>query len=137
VAAVYEHGGMTAEKPGGTSNIAFADPIALNHAIRDALEACEFKAKFDYSNQKGSDWPAFQASGYKTIRKFEASFIRIDIRGANEKNAIYEASTQELGEFGLRLNVVVSANSHEFGAAIQYLVSAYVRWKEMNESTSG
>jgi hypothetical protein len=63
VASVYNHGGLMAEKPGGSSIVKFSDSAALSGAIRAALDACEYEENFNYSDQKKSDWPAYQVSG--------------------------------------------------------------------------
>ncbi|MBI3407960.1 MAG: hypothetical protein HY040_06345 [Planctomycetes bacterium] len=126
VAAVFNHGGMTAEKPGDTSVVAFSDSEALKRTIKAALDRCEYEENCNYLGSKRTDWPAFQASGYKTVKRFEADFIRLDIRGVNEKNFFYEATSPDFGDFGLHLKLIVNANTAEYGEAVQYLVSKYL-----------
>ncbi len=109
--------------------VAFSDSPALKGAIQAALDCCEYEESFNYYGQKRTDWPAFQASGYKTVKRFEADFIRLGIRGANEKNFFYEVSSPEFGDFGLHLKIVVNANTGEYGEAVRYLVSEYVACK--------
>lgn len=129
VASVYNHGGLTAEKPGGASLVPFADSEALEHAIQAALDGCEYEEDFNYSHHKPTDWPAFQSSGYKTIERFEADFIRLELRGVNDKNLFYHITSPEFGDFGLNLSVIVNANIGEYGAAVRYLVSKYLACK--------
>ncbi|MBW3542971.1 MAG: hypothetical protein KY476_22135, partial [Planctomycetes bacterium] len=86
VAAVYNHGGPTAEMPGGASVVALADSESLKRAIQRALERCEYEENFNYAGLRPTDWPAFQASRCTTVEQFEAEFIRLGIRGVNEKN---------------------------------------------------
>ncbi len=85
VASVYNHGGLMAEKPGAASVMRYFDSSTLHEAVCAALAACEYEDDFNYSGQKKSDWPAYQASGYKTIKRFEVEFIRLLVKGVNEK----------------------------------------------------
>ena len=129
VASVFNHGGLMAEKPGGAKIARFSDSAALNAAVRAALDTCEFKGQFNYSDQRKSDWPAYQISGYKTMKRFEAEFIRLLVKGVNEKNFFYDVISPEFGEFGLHLTVIVEAHSGDHGEAIQHLVKSYLACK--------
>jgi hypothetical protein len=134
VAAVYNHGGLTAEMPAGASVFAFSDSDALKRAIQAALDRCEYEEKFNYSGLKPTDWPAFQASGYKTVKRFETEFIPLAIRGVNVKNFFYEVSSPGFGDFGLHLKIVVNANTADYGEGVQYLVGKYPACKAAVES---
>jgi hypothetical protein len=129
VATVYNHGGLTAEKPGGTSAVSFSDPAKLHEAVVAALQACEYTTIFNYSKMKRSDWPAYQASGYKTIKRFEAEFIRLRIKGVNEKNFFYEVTTPAFGDLGLHLTVTVNGHGGDYGEAVHYIVRNYLACK--------
>jgi hypothetical protein len=134
VAAVYNHGGLMAEMPGGARIVKFSDSPKLHEAVRAALEACEYQKNFNYSDQKKSDWPAYQASGYKTIKRFEAEFIRLLVKGVNEKNFFYDVTTPEFGELGLHLTVTVNAYGGNYGVAIHYIVKNYLACKAVVSS---
>ena len=136
VASVYNHGGMTAERVGGAWGVDFADSQALQCAIQTALDRCEYKENFNYSGLKRTDWPAFEVSGYKAIKRFEADFTRLDIRGVNEKNLFYEMTSPEFGEFGLQLKVVVNSHTAEHGVAAQYLVARYLACKSAGQGAA-
>jgi hypothetical protein len=129
VAAVYNHGGMTAEKPGGTTTAKFSDAAVLHETVRASLEACEYEENFNYSGMKRSDWPAYQASGYKTIRRFEADFIPLHVKGLNEKNFFYDVTTPAFGDLGLHLTVRVNGYGGNYGEAVQYIVKNYLACK--------
>jgi hypothetical protein len=129
VAAVYNHGGLMAEKPGGATLVKFSDSASLHEAVRAALNACEYEVNFDYSGQKRSDWPAYQASGYKSIKRFEAEFIRLLVKGVNEKNFFYHVTTPVFDEFGLHLTVTVNASGGNYGEAVHYIVKNYLACK--------
>ncbi len=129
VASVYNHGGLMAEIPGGASIAKFSDSALLNAAVRTALEACKYKEHFDYFFAKKSDWPAYQASGHKTIKRFEAEFIRLLVKGVNAKNLFYDVTTPEFGQLGMHLTITVNAYTDDHGEAIQYLVKNYLACK--------
>lgn len=129
VASVYNHGGLMAEKPGGATLVRFSDPAALNIAIHAALDACEYEENFNYYNHRKSDWPAYQASGYKTMKHFEDEFVRLLVKGVNQKNLFYDVTTPEFGDFKLHLTITVSAFTGEHGEAIQYIVRNYLACK--------
>ena len=126
VAAVYNHSGLFAEKPNETSVIEFSDGDALSLAIQTAISRCEFAEDFNYSDLKRTDWPAFQASGYKTAKRFKDDFFQLSIYGVNEKNLIYEIASPEFGDFGLQLRIAINANSDAFGVAVQFIARKYV-----------
>lgn len=135
VAAVYNHGGLLAEMPGRATIGKFSDSVKLHDAVRAALGACEYEPDFDYFHRKRSDWPAYQASGYKTIKRFEAEFIRLMVKGGTEKNAWYDVTSPEFGELGLHLTVTVNANGGNYGEAVQYIVKNYVACKTAAETS--
>jgi hypothetical protein len=134
VASVYNHGGLMAEKPGGASIASFSDTSALNSAICASIDGCQYEENFNYFGQKRSDWPAFQASGYKTIKRFEAEFIRLLIKGVNEKNLFYDVASPEFGEFGLHLTITVNPYTENFGEAVQYIIKRYLVCKSAVEA---
>lgn len=103
----------------------------MNSSIENAIQGCEYEENFNYRDLKHTDWPAFQASGYKTVKRFEAEFVLVGIYGVNEKNFSYEMSSPDFGEFALHLKVIVIANEHEFGKAVQFLVNRYMRYKNV------
>ncbi len=127
VAATFNHGGLIAEKPGGASLIALSDSSGLNQNIQSALSECEFRESFGYTGRRCTDGPAFQASGFKTVKRFEAEFIYFAVRGVNEKNLFYEVRSPAFGEYGLHLNIVVNADAGEYSEAVHYLLQQYLR----------
>lgn len=135
VAAVYNHGGPTVEIPGGAALVRFADADVLHAAIHAALAACEYQENFNYSGRKKSDWPAYQASGCRTIRQFEAEFTPLHIRGVNEKNLSYEITTPAFGQFELRLSITVNAFTENYGEAVHSILKNFLACKPAACST--
>ena len=77
------------EKKGDVSKSNLSDPKSLGELVKEKFDSCEYEEEFDYSKQKKSDWPAYQASSIKTIKEFERQYIWYRIRGANEYNITY------------------------------------------------
>lgn len=122
---MFNHGGATAEKPGEASIIRFSDAQALTNAVKFALQNCEYRESFDYGRQNRVDWPAFQASGYKSVSGFESAFIRLEVRGVNNANLYYDITSPEFARWSMRLTVTVDAASEDFGAAVQFLIEQF------------
>jgi hypothetical protein len=66
-----------------------ASDAALGEATHNALKATA-RIVHDLRSVKASDWPAYKASGKRSIRSFEKDFVAIRISGANEHNVVYE-----------------------------------------------
>ena len=126
--AKYNHGGPIAEIPGGAVSIPFSDRSALDRAIRDALDGCIYELDYNYKNSKPSDWPAFQESGYKTIRKFEADYVYLDIRGTNTRNVYFFLESPEFGKNSLRLISTIYPDT-DFGSAVHQIYDQFLKVK--------
>lgn len=125
VASVYNHGGLLAEKLGGATILSLSNSEELNKAVQASLACCEYEANFNYSDRKPSDWPAFQVSQYKTIKEFEIDFIRLLVKGVNDKNLFYEIQSQSFGDYGIQLTATINAISEDYGNAIQYVIKEF------------
>src|SRR5580658_5727022 len=77
-------------------------------ALRSALERFSFRDR-NLRDSKRSEWPAYRASGCRSVQEFESSYICITVRPANEAEIIYIAEARPLGEEEIRLSV--TANS--------------------------
>ncbi|HEX2751412.1 MAG TPA: hypothetical protein VHM91_25605 [Verrucomicrobiales bacterium] len=137
MASVFNHGGLIAEKPGGSVVVKFSEPAAIHSAILAALEACEYEETFNYSGRKKSDWPAWQASGCKTIKQFETGFVRLSVKGVNAKNLFYAVTTPEFGDYELHLAISVNAYGGHFGEAVHSIVKNYLACKAAVTGSSG
>ena len=133
VASVFNHGGLFAEKPGGTTTCALSNTQELGGLVKNALSACEYEENFNYSESKRNDWPAFQASGYRTVKSFEADFVRFLVRGVNESNLFFEVQGPEIGDHSLRISITINAfaDEGEFGLALAYVLEKFHKFREM------
>ena len=127
VTAKFNHGGPIAEIPGGAVSVPYSDQKALDQAIRDALEGCIYELDYNYKDSKDSDWPAFQESGYKTMRKFTADYVNLRIRGTTARNSRYFLESPEFGKNSIRLISTVSPDRTDFGSAVHQIYEQFVR----------
>jgi len=90
VASMWNHAGLFAEMDHGVEACARDDAEALGGLVKRKLAECRFKAEFDYSKRKRSDWPAYQASGLKTVKAFEEQYVAYGVGGANAANVTWQ-----------------------------------------------
>jgi len=57
----------------------------LGNAIAEEMRKTDRRPR-SLRESKLTDWPAYRASGERTVRKFEESFIEISVEGANAAN---------------------------------------------------
>jgi len=92
------------------------EPEPLGAAVFAATERSQVRPETSHGGWKLTDWPAFKASRARSVKQFEADFIRIHIAGANEANIIYQL--EGLPEKDAELRVLASANprlAHQLG----------------------
>ncbi len=88
-------------------------PDSLGSAVQRALDASDIRPPTSHRDKKLTEWPAFKSSGRRSVRQFEADFIRLHISGANESNIIYQIEGWPEKDADLR--VVASASSAPVG----------------------
>lgn len=94
VAATHRNlAGIYFEQAGGTVRMA---GVPSAHELGQAFQAA-FRSfsmmEADLRNAKGTDWPAFKASGARSIRQFNDTFRTVSCYSLNPSNAIVRAST--------------------------------------------
>lgn len=67
-----------------------AAPQSVGAAIKKAFEAFSVRAK-NLRDSKKSDWPAFQASGAKSMKQFETEFRRLSVSHLSPSGAVARA----------------------------------------------
>jgi hypothetical protein len=65
-------------------------PQSVGAAVKKALDAFSIQAK-DLRSAKRSDWPAFRASGTKSMKQFEAEFSCLSVEHVNPSGAVARA----------------------------------------------
>jgi hypothetical protein len=127
VAPMFNHAGLFAEQPGAVGEARAHDDAALGAAVRDALARCAFEPEFNYSGKKRTDWPAYRASGCRSVREFEQRFAPILVQGANASNLVAIVDSPGFGEFELHLQASVPfhAPPADLGRCVRYVWSQY------------
>jgi len=90
VASMWNHGGLFAEMDGGVEACPMDDAEALGVLLTRKLAECQFRKEFDYSGRKRSAWPAYRASGLKTLEAFEERYVQYGVGGANAANVTWQ-----------------------------------------------
>jgi len=90
VASMWNHGGLFAEMDGGVEPCPKDDAEALGVLLTRKLTECQFRKEFDYSGRKRSAWPAYQASGLKTLKAFEEQYVEYGVGGASAANVTWQ-----------------------------------------------
>ena len=77
-------------------------------ALLEVFLKSEVRAERNLQQAQSTNWPAFRASGLRTVRKFESEFIRLEVSGANPANmtCVIEGGPETNSE----LKVVTSVN---------------------------
>ena len=78
-------------------------PAGLGAAFREAFD------RFSVTNDnvpgtKKSDWPAFQASGLRSMKAFEQTYLPMLCAGLNSSNAVVRASVGHPTEAGMEIS---------------------------------
>jgi hypothetical protein len=105
--------------------------LQLGAALRSAMERFSFRDR-NLRDSKRSEWPAFRAAACRTIREFEASYLHISVRPANEAEVTYIFEARPIGEDDISLSV--SSNPRldaEISRLLLRLYDACLRWSSV------
>ena len=128
VAAMHQvPGGMYYEQPGPVV-FEVQQPADLGVAFRTAFDAFSLR-DVDMSSMKKSDWPAYIASGLRSMKMFEREYTAICCAGLNPSNAIVRASRLYLADPEMELSITFNPLSHpeEIGTLLLRLARAGVQ----------
>jgi len=112
-------------------------PLVLPMATEDGLASALREALGRYSlreeslrGRKATEWPAYRASGMKSLRGFEDTYLRIQVRALNEAELIFEASAKPSGESDVGLSVLLDlyGADEEIRRLLGRLSDACLRW---------
>jgi hypothetical protein len=100
-------------------------------AVKSAFAAFSTRAQ-DLRSAKKSDWPAFRASGCKSIKQFEAEFRRIHVEYLNASGAVARAELAIPGdeEFAVSTAFNPRLADEEVGNRVLGLVARCTRLTE-------
>ena len=128
VSSMFNHGGLFAEKPDGVLLLDDVNAASLGELVIDRMADCTYATMANYSGRKPSDWPAYQASGLKTIKRFEEVFKCYLVMSANEQNIIWNIESPQLeGEMTLRKSVGMINEAFTVGIEVLRVHRRYLK----------
>lgn len=100
-------------------------PADLGAAFRTAFDAFSVRDR-DMSTMKKSDWPAYVASGLRSMKAFEREYTAIQCAGLNPSNAVVRACRLYPADPALELSITFNplSEADEIGAALLRLARA-------------
>lgn len=111
-----------------------ADALVLGGAPAPAELGAAFRAAFDrfsvrdadLGDAKKSDWPAYRASGARSLKEFERAFRPVACYGLNPSNAVVRAATPHRALAGVELSVAFNplGPAQDIGRSLWRLVEA-------------
>jgi hypothetical protein len=106
-------------------------PEMLGAATRQVLARFCRKDRNLYGS-KHTDWPAFKASRLRSVKQFEASYLRLHVVAVNEAAIIFEASAfpPKESEIALRVTFTKGNSNEEVGALLLRLITSCIQWKQ-------
>jgi hypothetical protein len=107
----------------------WSDPRVLAAAFRVGIERFTRKDR-KLEDFKRNDWPAFRASGCRSVQQFENAYHPIFAKALNEAELYYEARTRPEGEHEIELRVLLNryASDEEIGRKILRLFQVASMW---------
>ena len=133
VVPVYQAGGgFAVEQETCTVLTDWRDPVKLATALLSTLKQFSLKNVDLRSRGKRTDWPVFRASGCKTLREFEATYLCIIVRAVNEAELFYDAYAKPEHEEDITLHATLNpcVLDIEIGRKLLRLYDACQKWSE-------
>jgi hypothetical protein len=105
VAALHQNSdGIYFEQPGSLLTTGQPTPAELGAAFQRALGSFSLQDK-DLRDAKRGDWPAFRASGLRSVKEFESAFRPMQCYSLDASNAVVRAVMQHPAYEGVELSV--------------------------------
>jgi hypothetical protein len=83
------------------------ESLSLVTALHSALERFSFRDR-NLRDFKLSEWPAYRASGCRSVREFKSKYLCICVRPANKAELLYIADVHPLNESEISLCVILN-----------------------------
>ena len=108
------------------------DPIKLAVALRASLKRFALKDCDLRTRGKVTDWPAFRASGCRTVRDFQGTYLCIVVRAVNEAELFYDAYAKPEHEDDITLHATLNpcGLDLEMGRKLLRIFDACEKWTE-------
>ncbi|CCE11252.1 hypothetical protein BRAS3843_660060 [Bradyrhizobium sp. STM 3843] len=98
-------------------------------ALRSALERFSPQER-NLRSYKKAEWPSYRASNSRSIRTFEAAYLRISVQALDEAEFFYDAEAYPSGEEDIALHVTLNRHgpNEEIDRKLLKLFNACVDW---------
>jgi hypothetical protein len=107
--ATHKWDEYASEVDGGVSEGRISDRVALGSIIAEGFHSCFFaKRSPDELRRKPTDWPAFKASGEKSVRRFEDNWVWYQVSsliGAAQTLLIFSPTLHDIGRLSQGINL--------------------------------
>lgn len=128
IASLLNRDDIWTEQPDGVVVVNRMEPIGLGEALKAQLAKCVMQPAFNFRGMKKADWPAFIASGARSITAFEKAYARYNVAGANEANLFWVAESGKVNnEFTLKSSINAHADAPETGEWMVRMHQNYLR----------
>ena len=106
-----------------------SDWATLAASLRASLDRFSFREE-NLRDRKSTDWPAYRASRYRSVRQFKDLYQLIDVHGWSNSELFYYASCQPRGESDMTLRVTLDRYSKddEIDRLLRRLFKGSLRW---------
>lgn len=116
ISSLLNRDGIWTEQPDGVVVADRTEPIGLGEALKAQLAKCVMQPSFNFRGMKKTDWPAFIASGARSVTAFEKAYARYIVDGANEANLLWVAESGKVNnEFTLKSSINAFRDAQETG----------------------
>jgi hypothetical protein len=136
VVPVYQAqgGGFVCEQEICTTIEEWRDAEKLALALKAALKQFTAKHCDLRTRGKAADWPAFRASGCKTINEFESTYVCIVVRAFNSAELYYDAYAKPENERDVEIHVTLNPFNLdiETGRKLLKIFDSCQKWSEHN-----
>lgn len=88
VAAMHYNGadGVLIEGDDVRSISGVEDVVSLSETVLSAIDRSSVRPERNLGDRTLRDWPTFRESGVRSVRRFHAEYVRIQVSGENEAN---------------------------------------------------
>jgi hypothetical protein len=127
----HNSAGISFEQDGPAVIADWRQAPGLGAALRFALERFSLRER-NLRDFKKTEWPSYRASGFRSVREFEATYICISVQALNEAELFYDACAHPSGEEDIALHVTLNryGPDEEIDRKILRLFNACVDWPQ-------
>lgn len=128
IVAGVHFAGYLWSKPDMIDVIEMGDHKALGDAAHDRWEQC-IQKPYDGPRQNRTDYPAYQASGARSLRQFEDDWVYYRLEGWNASNFGLTVESQERADHLSLRTSIAAGKPWELGQRLMKMHKSYLAWE--------